>query len=151
MTSCFHYWTEKEKKNFDCKCTQTDTFELGVVHFRGFNNTEFDSILVRAYKDTVLIDSFKIFVDPSKSDWDKENKRRSATILRTMKTKYKYQFIVPGQQPYELSNMKMIMWAEWTMTSENYGCVMGSFTLDGKKFEHCGNLCIEKHDTTSEK
>ena len=147
-TGCFHHWSEQEKKDFECKCAQTDTFGNSIVMFKGFDNKEFDSILIREYKDTTLLNSFKIFVWPAQSPSDKEQKIRSGTISRTLKIKYKYTFIVPGQKPYELSDMKMIMWAQWTQTSEGYGCVMGDFSLDGVKFKHEGNLSILKRDST---
>jgi hypothetical protein len=143
-TGCFHRWTEKEKKEFECTCEKTDTFQINPIEFVGFENNEFDSVLVKEFRDTILLDIFKIYVSKAEDPWGKEHKRRSGSANRTMHTKYLYEFVIPGYRSYILSDMKMIMWPQWSQTSENYGCVMGDFTLDGKQFHHCGNVCIEK-------
>jgi hypothetical protein len=137
-------WTEKEIKDFECQCAKTDTFKNIVVLFNGFESNEFDSVLIKEYKDRTLTDSFKIFVFPSESPWDKEHKSRSGTISRTMNIKYDYDFIIPGQKPYRLSNIKMIVKPQWTMFSEGYGCEPGDFMLDGVKYENVGNPQITK-------
>lgn len=139
-----HSWTEKERKDFECNCAKTATFNNLSLVFSGFESNEFDSVLVKEYNNMILLDSFKFFVFPSQDPLEKENKTRSGTISRTMNVKYTYQFIIPGQKPYELANMKMVVWSQWTMNSEGYGCVMGDFSLDGVKFEHVGNPEIKK-------
>jgi hypothetical protein len=35
--------------------------------------------------------------------------------------------------------MKMIMWPQFTMYDENYGCEMGDYKINGVKFEHNTN------------
>ena len=142
LTNCGRRWSDKEINDFDCKCRKNDTFQLGIVYFNGFDNTEFDSIQIKEFKNNILIDSFKIFVEPAKNGMQK----RSATIQRTMHTNYKYEFIINKEKPYELSNMEMIMWSEWTNDSENYGCEMGNYTLDGLTFKEQGNLNINKRN-----
>lgn len=137
LTGCFNNrWTDKQRKQFETKCSQTETFNNISIKFRGFDNSEFESILVKEFNGNLLLDSFRVFAKPGQNAYNKE---RSATIERTMNIKYKYLFIIPGQEPYELANMKMVMWSQWTMTSEGYGCVMGEYTIDGAKFEHNAN------------
>ena len=34
----------------------------------------------------------------------------------------------------------MIMWSQYTQTSEGWGCKMGNYTIDNEKFEHSGNI-----------
>lgn len=132
LTSCFHNrWSEKERKDFEIKCAQTDTFKNLMVQFYGFENKEFDSIQIKKFNHNVLIDSFVLFVRPATGGG-----MRSLVIERTLNINNKYQFIISGQKPYELANMKMIMWAEYTMTSEGYGCVMGEYSIDSVRFEH---------------
>jgi hypothetical protein len=144
MTGCSEKhnrrWTEKEIEDFKCKCELTDTFNNIVILFKGFESNEFDSVLIKEFKDNTLLDSFKIYVFPSQSPYDIEHKERSGTINRTMNTKHKYEFILPGQRPYELANMKMILWSMYP----GYGCKMGSFTLDGIKYQNNGNPEIRK-------
>jgi hypothetical protein len=142
------HWTEEQRKAFETQCSKTETFSNVTILFKGFDNNEFDSILVREYNNTTLLDSFKVFVSKSQSPDEKERKERSATISRTMNIKHKYHFIIPGQKPYELANMKMIMWAQYTMNSEGWGCVMGNYTIDGVKFEHDANPTFIKRDTS---
>ncbi len=152
MTVCFNSsWTEKQRKEFETKCSQTDTFNNVVFQLRGFDNNEFDSIWVKEYNDTALLDSFKVFVRPAQSPSDKERKERSVTIDRAMNIKYKYLFMLPRQKPYELANMKMIMWAQYTMTSEDWGCVMGDYTIDRVRFEHNANPTFIKRGTSDTK
>jgi len=88
MTSCFSSsWTEKQRKEFETNCSLTDTFNNVSFQFKGFDNDEFDSIMVKEFKDTALLDSFNVFVWPAQSPSDKERKERWATIERTMNTK----------------------------------------------------------------
>src|SRR5688572_6717508 len=105
-------WTLKQREEFETECSRTDTFNNVVFRFQGFADNEFDSILVKEYKDEILLDSFKIFVSADQGH-DKERKDRNSTINRTMNIKHEYHFMVPGQKPYELANMKMIMWAQY--------------------------------------
>ncbi|MBN1534106.1 MAG: hypothetical protein JXA20_15655 [Spirochaetes bacterium] len=64
-------------------------------------------------------------------------KKRSggATITRALQLKNSYEFIVPGRSPYRLESMKTVMWPQYTMRSEGWGCVMGDCILDGKRYE----------------
>ncbi len=64
-TACNHKWTEQERKNFETKCAKTDSVHDMVVNFKGFENSDFDSVVVREIDGTVLADSFKLFVSPS--------------------------------------------------------------------------------------
>ena len=152
LTSCFNSsWTEEQRKAFETKCAQTDSFNNVVFLFRGFDNSEFDSIWVKEYKDMIFLDSFSVFVWPSQNPNNKERNERSASIKRAMNIKYKYHFLIPGQKPYELANMKMVMWAQYTMASEGWGCVMGDYTIDGVRFEHKANPTFIKRDTIEKK
>lgn len=145
LTSCFNrHWSEKQRNEFKQECDQTETFTSMIVLLKGFDNNEFDSVIVNEYKDSILIRSFKIYADSATSPYDVENKNRTATISRTMNINYNYHFIIPGQQPYKLENMKMIMWAQFTMLSEGWGCEMGDYTLDGIRFEHSANPVLRK-------
>ncbi len=143
-TACNHKWTEQERKNFETKCAKTDSVHDMVVNFKGFENSDFDSVVVRELDGTVLADSFKLFVSPSYE----AGGTRSAHIERPLCLKQGYQFVVRGQKPYELANMKIVMWAQYTMSSEGWGCVMGDYSIDGKHFEHDANQTFEKRDTS---
>lgn len=153
LTSCtnsnsnYDYWTEERIKNFQKECSEIDSFNNLVILFRGFGNSEFDSVLVKEYNDKLFVDSFRIFVWPAEDSYDRTEKERSATIFRTMNINNRYEFLVSGQKPYELKNMKMILWSQETENSNGYGCEMGDFTLDGVEFKGIGNPTIQKRDS----
>jgi len=148
FAGCNHKWTEQERKDFETQCAKKDSVSDLVVAFKGFANSEFDSITIREFNDTVSTDSFQLFVSPCE---DAGGTYRTAHIERPLRLKHRYLFDIPGQKPYELANMKMIMWAQYTMSSEGWGCVMGDFTIDGKHFEHDANPTFEKRDTSTVK
>ncbi len=147
-TACNHKWTEQERKDFETKCAKTDSVRDLVVNFKGFVNSDFDSVAVYELNGTALADSFKLYV--SLSD-EVGGAYRSAHIERPLCLKHRYQFVIPGQKPYELSDMKMIMWAQYTMSAEGWGCVMGDYIIDGKHFEHDANPTFQKRDTSTTK
>lgn len=62
-----------------------------------------------------------------------------------MNINYRYEFIIPGQQPYELKEMKMVTFAVETENSVGYICEMRAFILDGIKFTDQGNPVLLKH------
>ncbi|MES2515857.1 MAG: hypothetical protein V4580_17010 [Bacteroidota bacterium] len=148
FTACFNNsWTEDERKTFETTCHQTDSVENLVCLFYGFDNSEFDSVLIKEYKDSTLLDSFKLVVNPAQSPSDIKRKERSATIPKKLSIHNSYHFIIPSQTPYVLDNMNMVMWAHFTMSGEDWGCVMGDYTLDSVRFEHSSNPTFIKRLT----
>lgn len=147
-TSCsnstYDHWTEEEISAFAKECAETDTITNLHIILRGFENSEFDSILIREYKNTALIDSFKVFARPAEGPFEKREKESSAPVFRTMNINYRYEFIIPGQQPYELKEMKMMIHSAETENSDGYICEMIAFTLDGVKFIDDGNPVLVK-------
>lgn len=148
LTSCFNNrWTEEERKAFATKCSCTDTIRNEIFAFRGFENNELDTIQVLEFKDSILLDSFHVIVEPARNAYDLERKERSATIDHLLNIKYKYHFILSDEKPYVLENMKMVMWPQYTQKSEGWGCRMGDYTIDGVRFEHNANPTFIKRDT----
>ena len=133
--SCFDHWTEAQKRDFEKSCNETDTVKNMYVQFRGFELNELDTVFVKEYRGAQLLDSFQIKVEPPFDPWHRENKVYFAMIEKTVRIENKYLFIVRGQQPYVLDNMKMIMWAQYTMSSEGWGCQMGNYTIDSTRFK----------------
>jgi hypothetical protein len=80
------------------------------------------------------IDSFYLY--PPKNSFDSSQNEYLYYIQRTLNTKHVYHFFISDSKPFILENMKMVVWSQWTMGSEGYGCVMGEYTLDGKRFQH---------------
>lgn len=137
LQSCFHHWTEKEKEEFKLKCSQTDTLTSLSFSMTGYNFDEIDTILVRELNDGKIIDTFSIFIN--QASFDRTRNRYSGNIERPMPLKHTYQFVVDGRPVHEIKNMKMMMWAQWTMNSEGYGCVMGDYIIDTTRYEHNAN------------
>lgn len=138
--SVHHYWTDEQRDNFEKECAQSDSLYNYGVSFIGFEDKEFDSVVVMEFKDTGLVDSFKLFVFPSQNPYEREKKERSSHAIEAMNINNKYHFMVPAQT-FELTNMKKIMHPQYSETSEGWGCVLGSYTVDGIKIE--GNRSIE--------
>ena len=42
-----------------------------------------------------------------------------------------YQFLIKEHEPFVLSDMKIIMKAQFTMYSEGYGCTLGEYKING--------------------
>lgn len=103
MTGCFNHWSEEERHEFEATCAQTKTFNNEVFLFRGFKNSELDSVQVKEYDGEKILDSFKFYVWPARD----ENETRSGHIERPMNINYNYHFIIPSQKPYILSDMKI--------------------------------------------
>lgn len=131
-TSCFTKWSEEEREVFRAKCAAITTFSDQAFLFRGFYNVEIDTITVKEYNQGILLDSFQIHVSPSVEPYGVKN----GLCNKEMNVNYTYHFIVPGYRPYILEDMAMGMVPQYTMMSENYGCVLNSYTIDGKHFKN---------------
>jgi hypothetical protein len=129
-------WTEKQKQAFAQKCSQTDTVDNLTFMLTGFEYNEIKNVGVRQIHNGHIIDSF--YVHPHQDSFDSSRTRYSARIDRPINVKDTYQFLIPGYNPFILSDMKMIMWDESTY-SEYYGCVMGDYQIDGVRFEDDAN------------
>ncbi|MEN9639012.1 MAG: hypothetical protein RLZZ262_880 [Bacteroidota bacterium] len=148
LSSCFDTsWTPEEREAFRAKCSQTYETENEIFYFRGFGDDEFDSVWVKAYRESLLLDSFQLHVPPSINQYDRERKIRSTAINRVLDIRNDYHILIPGQKPYVLANMKMIMWAQYTMSGEGWGCVMGDYTIDGVRYEHDAMPTFQKRTT----
>jgi hypothetical protein len=123
-------WSEKKKKEFECECKETKIINGLVVLIQGFEKDNIDSVLIEEYNANIKLDSFRIKID---------NKLGQFYINKQLNVSYKYQFIFPNNNVHVLENMEMIMWPQWTNINEDYGCIMGNFTLDGIVYKKTGN------------
>ncbi len=128
-------WTPEQRNDFESKCTARESVEYLDISFRGFDDKAFDSVVVKEYDNKKLVSTFNVPVPPARDKFDRDARRRFAKIDRPVNLKHTYEISVPGQRPYRLANMKMITWPQYTMNSEGWGCVMGNYTIDDKKFE----------------
>ena len=133
--TCHTYrrWTEKEKKDFAEKCSQTDTCDgLGMI-FTGFDFPEIEDVLVRQIHNKKVVDTF--YIHPYKSSNDKLGIRYPGNTDRKLYMKYTFQFITEGEDTFQLTDMKMAVESRFTMFEENYGCIMDDYKIDGVRFE----------------
>ena len=130
-------WTEKQKKEFAEKCSKTDTANGLNFSLTGFSYAEIQNVVIRQIHSGQIIDSF--FVHPDKNSLDSLRTRYSAYTDRPLYIKDTFQVIIQGHDPFVLSDMKMIMWEQFSMSSESYGCVMGDYKINGIRFEHNAN------------
>ncbi len=131
-------WTEQQKADFRKQCAAVDSTDYICVMFIGFRDEEFDSVLVREYADSILVDTFMLYVWPAQSPDQKQRLERGATIPAGLPLSHTYAFCTPTRKPFILSGMKMIMWSQYA-GGENYGCVMGEYVLDGVQFHDDAN------------
>jgi hypothetical protein len=137
LESCSIHWTEKQKQEFAQKCSQSDTADHFVFMVTGFNYTEVGNIAVHRIHDGQVIDSFYVHAD--RNSFDSIRTRYSVTVDKPIYIKDSYYFIMPGQKPFVLSDMKMIMQAQFPKFSNGYGCVMGDYKIDGARFQKNAN------------
>ena len=133
-------WTEKERQEFKTKCSETIIFEANPIYFTGFDFDEIDTVQVIERSNSKSVDTFYIYTDIENSLNSKEDKKYWADINKKLNIKNAYEFYLGNDKPYILDNMEMIMWSQYTMAGEGWGCQMGNFTIDNKKFEHVGNI-----------
>jgi hypothetical protein len=137
LTSCGNCeWTAEERLKFNKECPKQTVINNLIVEFRGFENNDFDSVLVYEYNDTILAHSFKVKVDTFSSQWEKERKSRNCSINRKLFTNCTYKFIVDSTNIFVLKKMQMIIWAMGPFCPE---CTMGNYTIDTVNFEHVAN------------
>jgi hypothetical protein len=137
IESCSRRWTVKEKQEFAQKCSLTDSVQNLALELTGFKQNEIENIIVREMHNGKIIDSF--FIHPDKNRFDSLRTRSVAWIEHTIYIKDSYQIVISENQSFILSDMKIVMWPEYTMFSEGYGCEMGDYKIDGIRFEHNAN------------
>ncbi len=140
--SCKTRWTEAERQAFAAQCEQTDSVQGLGLSLVGFTYPEVASVLVHEVSGNTIVDSF--YAETDNGSFDSIRTTYYARINRTLYLGHHYMFYIQGQKPYILSGMKMMMWAQWTMMSEGYGCVMGEYVLNGKTHEHDSGITLMK-------
>ncbi len=137
-------WTENERNVFKKKCTETKTFKEGSICFTGFDFNEVNKIKVIEKYKSKPIDTFYIYAEKFRDNHDSIYKQHWADVNKEFNVKNSYEFNIGKDKPYILDNMEMIMWAQYTMGGEGWGCEMGNFTIDNEKFEDVGNIVFTK-------
>jgi hypothetical protein len=104
------------------------------LHFIGFP-IQIDSIEVRRYtNEEVYKDSFylKLF-QAGAGSFDGINTKTAH--IRQLYLGYIYNFMIPGQNTYQLKNIKLKVYKEEKTNSSSLECNIGSYEIDGKTFD----------------
>jgi hypothetical protein len=152
LTGCFNFNNDedrkREAKEAETKCSNTEIFNNVIFHFSGFEDQDFDTVTVKEYKDTLLLNTFNLFVGPALGSYDQQRKVRLVAIKQDMNIKNRYLFIVPGKNPYELSNMEIKAWGAYGPDYVEWHCMMVNYILDGVRYEGKPNVTFTKNDST---
>lgn len=130
---CFSHWTEKERREFNEKCTATDSTDNITFQMVGFSYEEIEPLLIRHLRNGSQADSF--YVHFSRYRYDSVRSTYSEATDTRFCVNDTYQFVVKNAPPFVLADMKMVMWAQYTMGGEGYGCVMGDYTINGVRYQ----------------
>lgn len=146
LTGCWNSssWTEEERETFRTKCESQIYFDTDPICFTGFTYEEIDTVIVLEKDSITTIDTIYIYTRQERSKHDKENQKFWGSPDTEFNVNHSYEFYLESDTPYVLDNMEMIMWAQYTMAGEGWGCEMGNFTIDNEKFEHQGNIYFKK-------
>ena len=137
-------WSEKERQQFAEECANTTTIDGLYFTLGGFDYHEVDTILVKRQHEGKYVDSFYVHVSSERHSYDSIRNQYRASINKPMQIADTYHFIVPDVQTFVLSDMEMVMWPQYTMFSEGWGCRIGCYTLDNVRFEHDSNPMLLK-------
>lgn len=137
-------WSEKERRQFAEECAKTTVIDGLSISFIGFDYPEIDTVTIRQLHNGTCIDSFFVYVSAERYSYDSIRNQYHAYINRPLTITDSYHIIAHGVQTFILSDMEMVMWPQYTMFSEGWGCVMGSYTLNGVRFEHNTNPVLIK-------
>ena len=146
LTSCWisSTWSKEKREEFKIECESQIYFETGGICFNGFKFDEIDTVTVIEKENTFIIDTLFIYPQQKRNKFDEERQRFSGTPEIKFNVNHTYEFFLESDTPYILDNMEMIMWSQYTMAGEGWGCEMGNFTIDNKKFEHEGGISFRK-------
>lgn len=138
-------WSEEKRQQFAEECAKTTTIDNLNIYFKDFDYHEVDTVLVKQIHDSKCIDSFFVYVNPKRDRYDSTRNYYGIYIDKPMLITDSYHFVVPNVQTFILSDMEMVMWPQYTMFSEGWGCRMGNYMLDSVRFEHNSNPVLIKN------
>ena len=145
LTSCWNSsWTEAERKAFKEKCDSQIYFNIHPIKFTGFEFEEIATIPIVEKDSNKIIDTLFIYPNNQRAAHEIQNQTYSSSPPLKFNKNHSYEFYLGSDAPYILDNMQMIMWPQYTMRGEGYGCVIGNFTIDGEQFEKVGNMHFKK-------
>lgn len=137
-------WTEEQREEFKKNCESQIYFDTNSIYFIGFKYEEIDTITIVEKDNRTIIDTLFIYPQQEKDNHDNENQRFWGSPNVQFNINNIYEFYLDSDTPYVLDNMEMIMWEQYTMQGEGWGCLMGDFTIDNQKFDHQGNIYFKK-------
>lgn len=137
-------WTEEERANYKFECESQAYFVPEPISFTGYIYNEIDTIVVVEKDSLTIIDTLYIYPQKERSQYDISSKRFWGSTSAQFNINHSYEFYIDSGIPYVLDNMAMIVWAQYTMTGEGWGCLMGDYTIDNKLKEDQANINFYK-------
>ena len=146
LTGCLNSskWTEEERKAFKSKCSSQIYFNTDPICFTGFEFEEIDTVIVIEKDSVTTLDTLYIYPKQQRDKHDEQYHKYWGASDVQFNVNHTYEFYLGSNKPYVLDNMEVIMWVQYTMAGEGWGCKMGNFTIDNEKFEHEGNIYFTK-------
>jgi len=123
------HWTDKQREEFALSCSKTEFVDNLYFSVTGFSYKEVENIRVNIILDGKIIDS--LYVHADQKQYDSSRRSYSIWLYKKIYLKDTYEFIISGQKPFVLSDMKMVMWPTFTEFSEGYQCIMGDYKTMG--------------------
>ena len=118
--------------SFAKTCSGVVETNVGYLYFRKYNASELQNILViesNAYVTDTVIYSI---TDGSYSNEECEFRLHLKSKLNTLAS---YEVHVADLQTFHLDSLTMVLRPQFSGNEEDYGCVLGSYVLDGEKIE----------------
>ncbi len=131
----FYIQSVRSKKNRDKvekMCAHADSIYGQGFSVSGFTYDQAKNILVKELSNNILKDSF--IIHPRELPYDSIRKRYEGNINRGLDIKNVYTFYIPGQKPYVLSNITLVVQTHPSLLNKTYDCDILSYELNGKIF-----------------
>jgi hypothetical protein len=146
LTSCWESssWTEEKRETFRMECESQVYFDTDAICFTGFTFDEIDTVMVIEKNNLTTLDTLYTYANINRNKHDKKYNKYWGDPTSQFNVNNTYEFHIDTDEPYILHNMEMIMWAQYTMAGEGWGCEMGNFIIDKDTIEHQGIIIITK-------
>lgn len=132
-------WTKEKEEKFAQKCDELKEVEPGPIGFKGFDYNEIDSIRITEWSADQSIDTTFVYAPEFYPDYS----NYWIHLSRKFNVDHTYEVQVGSSGSYILDRMQTVVWPQYTMFSQNYGCIIGVYHVNGKRYEG-GNIIFTK-------
>lgn len=132
-------WTKEEKESFAKECDGSKEVEPGPIGFKGFDYNEIETIRIVEWFADQPIDTTFVYAPEFYPNYSNYWINLSVKI----NIDHIYEVQVGSSKSYILDNMQTVARPQYTMFSQNYGCTIGAYHVNGKRHED-GNIIFTK-------